>query len=67
MEPRESVKIVYTNYRGETAMRHVTPKSIRFGETEWHRESQWILDAFDHDKNADRSFAIKDIRCWFVQ
>lgn len=66
MEPKESVKLLYTNYRGETALRHVTPKKLWFGETDWHPEPQWLLEAFDHDKNADRSFAMKDIKCWFV-
>ena len=38
-----SVKICYTNYRGETAIREITPKTIHFGSTEWHPEPQWLL------------------------
>ena len=65
MAENQTISIVYTNYRGETALRRIIPKRIYFGKTEWHPESQWLLEAFDHDKDADRTFALKDIRCWF--
>jgi predicted DNA-binding transcriptional regulator YafY len=58
------IKICYTNYRGETAIREIVPKSIYFGSTEWHPEPQWLLTAFDVEKKADRDFAMKDIRAW---
>lgn len=50
----------YTNYRGETAVRRIIPKSVRYGSTEWHPEPQWLLLAWDDDKQADREFALKD-------
>lgn len=56
----EPVTLTYTNYRGETAKRTITPKHVYFGSTEWHPEPQWLLCAYDHDKKADRDFAIKD-------
>ena len=59
-----NVKIVYTNYRGETSVRSIIPIKIRFGKTEWHPEEQWLLDAFDVEKDAERSFAMKDIQKW---
>jgi hypothetical protein len=52
--------ISYTNYRGETSVRRIIPKSVRFGSTEWHPEPQWLLLAWDDDKQADREFALKD-------
>lgn len=52
----------YTNWRGETSVRHVIPKGIRYAATEWHPEPQWLLDAFDIDRAADRSFAFSGIR-----
>jgi predicted DNA-binding transcriptional regulator YafY len=61
-----AVVIRYTNYRGETSDRKIVPKSIRFASTEWHPEPQWLLDAFDLEKQADRSFAMKDIHQWGV-
>jgi len=60
----ESVRIVYTNYRGETAIRAILPRAIQFGATDWHPEPQWLLVAFDVEKQAERSFAMKDIRAW---
>lgn len=71
--PRESgmaapaataVRIVYTNYRGETAQRTVIPDNFWFGETEWHRGSQWFMDAYDIDRHAIRSFALADVKSW---
>ena len=65
MDNEKKIKICYTNYRNETSIREIIPQKIWFGSTEWHPESGWLLDAFDVEKNADRSFAIKDIRTWF--
>ena len=58
------ISIVYTNYRGEMGIRHILPKAIRFASTDWHPEPQWLLEAFDLEKKADRSFAMKDISEW---
>jgi hypothetical protein len=55
-------KAVYTNYRGETSERRLTPKGLRYGASEWHREPQWLLTAYDWDKEADREFALCDFR-----
>ena len=51
----------YENYRGNKETRRVLPKRIWFGVTDWHPEPQWILDGFDLDRNALRSFAIDHI------
>lgn len=56
----EPVRITYRNYRGETAQRVITPQRVWFGSTEWHPEPQWLMAAFDHEKQANRDFAIKD-------
>jgi len=63
----KAVNILYTNYQRETAIRKIVPKRIWFGKTEWHPEEQWLLDALDLEKNADRGFAMKDIKAWFVE
>jgi len=63
----EKVKILYTNWKGVTSYRNIVPKSVEFKATEWHPEEQWILNAFDVDKQADRAFALKDIKEWGVQ
>jgi len=64
IELKKQVRILYTNYRGETAYRHIVPEKIWFGATQWHSEEQWLLDAHDIEKNALRNFAIKDIEKW---
>jgi predicted DNA-binding transcriptional regulator YafY len=58
------IKIVYTNYKGETGLRTIIPKEIIFNSNEYHKEEQWLLIAFDLDKNAERTFALKDIKSW---
>lgn len=60
----KEIKILYTNYRGETSERNIIPKEIIFSATEWHPEEQWLLVADDLDKKAERSFAMKDIKKW---
>lgn len=52
---------LYKNHRDEVALRNVFPISVRFGTTEWHPEAQWLLRAFDRDKQAEREFAMRDI------
>ena len=64
MEENKMVIINYTNWKGVTALRKIIPIEIFFGATEWHKEEQWLLRAYDVDKNAERSFAIKDIKSW---
>ena len=59
---KKAVKILYTNRKGETSYRNIIPKNIEFKSTQWHKDEQWILNAFDIDKREDRGFAIKDIK-----
>ncbi len=63
-DPRKAIKIVYRNYRGETAQRKVVPQRLWFGATTWHPEEQWLLDAVDVEKGAQRSFALRDIQSY---
>ncbi len=59
-----AVLFEYTNWKGVTKTRKVRPKVIWFGNTEWHPDHQWLLTAFDVDKQAERDFAMKDIKNW---
>lgn len=61
-----AVRFDYINYRGERAIRTVIPERCYLGEVTWHPGEQWILDAFDVEKGAIRSFAIADIQRWDV-
>lgn len=56
----QPIKMIYTNYRGETSVRSVTPISVDFGTTDWHPEPQWLMTAYDNDKGAHRAFALRD-------
>ena len=56
----EALCFHYTNWRGETALRRAIPISIRHASTEWHPEKQWLLLAYDIDKQAEREFALAD-------
>jgi predicted DNA-binding transcriptional regulator YafY len=62
MVPTDQVVVLfYVDERGETCTRRVLPERIWFGCTDWHREPQWLLDAFDVDRRAVRSFAMQRI------
>jgi hypothetical protein len=50
--------VPYRNYKGEAAVRHIMPCVIYFGSNEWHKEPQWLLDAWDADKGKLRTFAL---------
>lgn len=65
-DPKAVIKIRYTNYRGETAVRRIVPIQIRFAASKWHPDEQWLMDAYDIDRQAERSFALVDIREWNV-
>lgn len=56
----EPVRLTYMNWRGETSERTIKPIRIYWGSSEWHPEPQWLLTAFDLEKNAERDFALKD-------
>jgi len=55
------LNFVYKNWKNETGIRVVIPNNLWYGSTEFHKEEQWFLKAFDVEKSADRDFAVKDI------
>lgn len=66
--PKECVvRIRYRNHKGETAVRRIVPypnRPVEFGSNRWHPTPQWLLYAWDLDKKAERTFALKDIQSW---
>lgn len=60
------VSIDYTNWRGERSIRRVLPVTFKFGANEWHKDPQWLMLAYDLDKQADRWFAMAGIHEWAV-
>lgn len=65
MPDMTAVYLTYTNHRGETARRHVVPGAMYWGKMPpWHPEPQWLLEVWDLDKEAERTFAMKGISGW---
>jgi predicted DNA-binding transcriptional regulator YafY len=60
----ERITFTYKNYRGEISVRFVRPIMLSFGTTKYHLEPQWLLHAWDLNKEAERTFAMKDIKDW---
>lgn len=59
------VVIDYTNWRGERALRTIEPRQLVWSEgNEFHPRPQWLLEAWDVEKGALRSFAMVDIHSW---
>lgn len=58
------VQVVYTNWEGKTAIRTILPRRLYFGETEYHKGMQYLLECFDVEKQAIRNYAMKDIIKW---
>ncbi len=64
MTEKQTITILYKNWKGEIGYRRILPQGIRFASSEFHPEEQWLLDAFDLDKQAQRAFAVRDILEW---
>ncbi len=62
----DSVSFMYTNWKGKVSKRHVIPSNIFFGSNEWHEEPQWLMEAYDLDKRAMRTFAMECVSDWRV-
>ena len=58
------VKIDYTNWKGQRRTRVILPIEMFFGKSDWHRGDQWLLNAYDFDATAQRTFAMKGIHSW---
>lgn len=65
-EMANPIKVRYTNYRGETAVRTIIPLKVYFGLTTYHHEEQWLLEVWDCDRNSLRVYALREITQWFL-
>jgi hypothetical protein len=57
-----TINCLYTNHRGETALRNIKVTEIYFGSTTWHPEEQYLMRGIDLDKNSERIFAMRDMQ-----
>ena len=55
------LEFIYKNHAGETALRRVIPGRIWWGTTDYYPEAQWLLTAYDLDRQAERTFALTSI------
>lgn len=58
------VTIDYTNWRKERRRRKIQPLRLAFKNTEWHPDTQWLLEAADCEDGKIKEFAMKDIHSW---
>jgi hypothetical protein len=65
------IELDYTNWKGVRSKRNIIPIELQYTSTQYHPEAQWLLVAFDKEKNDIRSFAVRDIhfpiqidKCW---
>lgn len=56
-----AIRFVYENYTGKIAVRNAIPVRMTFGSNEWHQERQWMMEAFDLEHGAMRTFAAMGI------
>jgi hypothetical protein len=60
-----AISVIYTNYRGETSKRRIIPMGKPFiGSTDYHPKPQYLLEVWDLDKQANRTYALADIKSW---
>jgi hypothetical protein len=55
------IEFDYVNWRGVKSRRAVVVKGLYYGSTEYHKENQFLMNAIDLHKEADRVFAIRDM------
>lgn len=51
----------YVNYRGEFSTRETKLHKLYFGQTQYHPEEQWLIEAKDIEKGETRTFALNDM------
>lgn len=64
---QKQVKIDYTNWRNERGIRAIIPHKIYFGSNEWHPTPQYLLEAWDVEKEAFRTFSLQKIHQWIEE
>lgn len=57
-------QVKYKNWKGEIGIRHIIPLEILYGSTEYHKEEQWLMKAWDLDKKDYRTYALRDVLEW---
>lgn len=58
------VRVLYRNHAGIQAWRTIVPVAFRYGISDHHKDAQWLVYAWDVEKMAERTFALKDVIKW---
>ena len=67
VDPKRVCVLDYTNYRGERSLRRVQPLGgLAWSASPEHEEPQWLLECWDLDKQAHRTYAMADIHSWRI-
>ena len=65
-EGQEPMSFLYENHRKETSVRKVLPIRTYYGTTEHYPEPGYLLEAFDKDRGAVRTFSVPRIKMHFT-
>ena len=55
-QPKGTLTVPYTNYKGETSTRNIFPVGVEFQDNNKYHGQTWILKVFDVDKEEYRDF-----------
>lgn len=55
------LSFLYKNYKGDVSLRQVTSPKIFFGDSEYHGDNTWLMEAYDVNKQEMRTFHLPDI------
>jgi len=55
------IKVKYKNWKNEITIRTIIPQNIYYGSTKFHKTEQWLMDVWDIEKDALRTYAMMDI------
>lgn len=56
------ITIKYSNWKGVTEERVITPQDLAFMKTIWHTNEQWCVLAWCHLRQVERVFVVCDIQ-----
>lgn len=61
----EAVRVLYTNYKGQTNYRVIVPRRMWFGVCLFYGDApQWLLEVYDMEKKEMRTFSMANVRDW---
>ena len=57
----DRIEFDYVNWKGEHSHRKAEVNDFYYGSSDYHKEPQWLLDAYDLEKGECRVYAMKDM------